>query len=268
MPTTYVNPGSLNQSFDPERVVKFSTLLNSEPRGKVNTLFSTDLYRFGLQRWLAMDPWQGRAALGAILIILGVLVVRQFKKLKAWTGADKRSLFLFALGFVYMAGEIQLLFFFQSVTGFVYGAYSLLTGVFMLGLAGGGFAARYLGKGSGIFRKVLYILAIAWPAVIGGLFLNEDIGTGAANFTAFSLNLAGGFLLGAVFNMEAVILEGRRAKAEDLASKLYSFDLMGSGLGAILAPAVLIPFLGHLATSAINLGVLVAAVLLLRRGKA
>jgi hypothetical protein len=202
-----------------------------------------------------------------VLVILAALglwaLARRLKPLAGFFLADPHSWFLFALGFAFMAGEIQLLQFYQGVSGMVYQFFGLLTSAFMLGLSWGAGLAMALNGKPGL-RRLWDAAALVWVAGMGVCFWAQPgfvLAGGLLEPLAMAWNLLGGLILGSVFSSEAGFLSHRLESGEVLSSKLYAFDLFGSAAAALLAPMALIPLLGQSLTAGLSLlGLLLAMV--------
>jgi hypothetical protein len=169
----------------------------------------------------------------------------------------RRSGFLFGAGFAVLACEIALLQDYQSVSGYLFERYALLTAAFMLGTAAGSRLflkhpdrSKASRRPPPAFTLALSALAL-WAAGAGILRM---LGPGTAPLgvdgAAILLNLLGGLASGAAFTIAAREMMGRwQAKAVN--QSLYAFDLFGSALAAFLSPFVLIPFLGTSMTQAL-----------------
>ncbi len=165
---------------------------------------------------------------------------------------------LFAGGFASASLEVILLLAFQVLFGYLYLATGMLITVFMLGL--------YLGSRYSELRVVkapagltlplagLAALSLSIPFLI--LFLR------AAWVPAFliplligSMTLAVAFWVGTLFARGTLLMKHRIDRS---AGRLYSADLMGSALGAMLVSALLIPITGLIATCILTAGVAMA----------
>jgi predicted membrane-bound spermidine synthase len=222
-----------------------------------------DLYWNSLKTWMTVNLGDSLPVLVILAALSLWVLARRMKPIACFFLADTHSWFLFALGFAFMVGEIQLLQFYQGVSGMVYQFFGLLTAAFMLGLSGGaGLAMAFSGK-QGV-RRLWDAAALVWVAGMGVCFLTQPgfvLERGLLDPLALAWNLLGGLILGAVFSAETGFLSQRLENGEVLSSKLYAFDLFGSAAAALLAPMVLIPILGQALTAGFSLlGLLLAMV--------
>ncbi len=226
-----------------------------------NTDFSPALYYYYLRHWLSQFAAQSGVLGGGLALLLAAYLAR----LRAVPRV------IFAAGFAASALEIVLLLAFQVLYGSLYRQVGLVVTVFMAGLAAGAWWANR-GPARGLTRwnaltstrssvlgssrstipssRMLCLLglaigalAAALPLVLRGLGrLDAAAGTelaGQGVILLFTLALAA--LVGAQFPLAGVTAAGEPAAA---AARLYSADLFGAALGALLVSTFLIPLLG------------------------
>jgi spermidine synthase len=228
-----------------------------------NTDFSPALYYYHLRHWLS----QFAARSGVLGAVLALLLAAYLARLRAAPRV------IFAAGFAASALEIVLLLAFQVLYGSLYQQVGLVVTVFMAGLAAGAWWAnrgsraqarparwnaltsthsRVLGSSRSTFAssRLLPVLALAIAALGAALPLLlrvlERLDTAAGTELAgqglillFTLALAA--LVGAQFPLAGAAANGEPAA---VAARLYSADLIGAALGALLVSALLIPLLG------------------------
>jgi predicted membrane-bound spermidine synthase len=150
----------------------------------------------------------------------------------------------FAVGFFGLAAEVILLYTFQSACGYAYAEVGLIVAVFMVGLA--------LGAWAGV-RWQRRSAALAWLVVATALYcvvlplplgeLSTRAGLSSLLRLAFQgLVFAAGFLDGAAFPL--LVAAMGRLGFERPGPWVYAADLAGSGLGALVTGALLVPVLG------------------------
>ncbi|HDJ34243.1 MAG TPA: hypothetical protein ENF21_09140 [Bacteroidetes bacterium] len=165
---------------------------------------------------------------------------------------------LFAGGFASAALEVILLLAFQVLFGYLYLATGMLITVFMLGLYLGSRTAEYRKGGKEKpFTRPLVGLATILAAMPVLIFLLKNSSLNAILVPVFigSITLLTAFLVGTLF------ARGTRLLQKDIfrsSGRLYSADLMGSALGAMLVSAVLIPLTGIIVTCFLTAGVALA----------
>jgi len=257
IPTRFVNDAWVTHTFAPERTERFAREISAAGPVPVNGIFTMALFRDVLGGWVRRDL--GNAG---ILFLMGLLAAAAFvavrwRSVHALARRHPGTFWIAAAGFAGMAGEVELLFWYQSVTGVVYDLFALLTGLFMFGMAVGGRAGLTHGAGSrGTAAAGLWLAG--WVAAVGVLFLLPIPRGGlAANAIAFALNGFGGAALGAVFTGTARHRE-RAGAAPAAVSGLYAADLAGSALAAVAVPVLLVPGLGLPLSAAVAVAVLVA----------
>ncbi len=258
-----LNKPYLDEYIAPERLCKFDGLLDSAGNKTVNHLFSMSLYLNSLKKQLKADLRQSWFALALLAVLVLSLLGAKMQNLKHLFLADRHSLYLFFLGFNAMTGEILLLLFYQSVSGFIYFYYAFITAAFMLGLSlGSGYTLIF--KQTKAFQRLMFAcLSVLWVLAIGLLYQ----GLFSSTFKVLSiplvvqlLNIVGGFFLGAAFNLEGQAAYKLDNSALNLSPRLYSFDLFGSSLAALLVPLVCIPLMGMTATAFLSALLLLAVI--------
>ena len=175
-------------------------------------------------------------------------------------------------GFSLMAIEIILIFAYQSFFGYLYFRLALLIAFFMLGLAGGTWLANRQTKPinfSSISKIHLAIIIYAgliyfffWSAIPSrlNLFFSRDI---LFPFLAVII----GWLVGLAFAKINHLYNQSKQKKPFHSGFIYSADLFGSCLGALLAALILIPLFGVLQTLMVLMGINLLAIILLQKSR-
>jgi len=178
-----------------------------------------------------------RLAAAIALILLAALA---WRRRRPELGAAAAPLALTATGFAGMVYNMALVFAFQALYGYAYLWIGLLVSVFMAGAAG---ASLLFAQGDGAARRpfllseaALTLFSAGLPLAFGALG-SAALPDGALKGTFLLLGLAAGALTGAQFPL-ACRLRGPGPAA------LYSCDLLGGWLGAVLGGALLLPVLG------------------------
>jgi len=215
----------------------------------LNTDFNPVLCYYDLRHWLSQFALPS-GFLGAVLVgALAVYLVR--------LPAVPRV--LFASGFAASALEVVLLLVFQIFYGSLYRQVGLVVTVFMAGLALGAWrAAVHAAAGPakhGLARLAFAVAVVAalLPLVLPRLAgLGDLAGQGAMLLITFALAA----LVGAQFPLAAAASSG---EAPPVAARLFSADLVGAALGALLVSAWLIPVAGITAACLLTAGLNLAA---------
>ena len=153
--------------------------------------------------------------------------------------------------------EILIILAFQVFFGYLYYKIGLLLALFMVGLAGGSFTFSYYPKsGYGklktliICQSILACFCLALPLVF--IHFHNLSPSGYQNFLnrqAFCLlSLLAGFIGGTHFPLANRLLLRGQNRVGPVAGLIYSVDLFGSFLGALLVGLVMIPSAGILQT--------------------
>jgi len=147
-----------------------------------------------------------------------------------------------------MALQVALLFAFQTFYGFVYEMVGLIVAVFMGGLALGTLLAhRYVTDKANMRALAGIQLLIALLASLIALTLPvaATLPSPVVVFVLFSaLTFVAGLVNGVGFPLSAACYMSLSGRAERSAGTVYSVELYGACLGAILASAVVVPMLG------------------------
>jgi spermidine synthase len=162
-----------------------------------------------------------------------------------------------SVGFAGMVLQVALLLAFQTVYGSVYHKIGLLTGAFMLGLAGGGvYMTRALPRverpllalAQAQLSVALYAALLAPGLAVLLRWSGHPAALGVLQIVFPLLTVMAGLLVGAAFPLAGKAqLEAQgedRAEAGGAAGTLYAADLIGACVAGVLASTVLVPVLG------------------------
>jgi spermidine synthase len=269
--TRLVNRHYLDAMLAPDRRADLDRAV-AQP-AKINTDFAPALYYYHLRHWLSQFT-ERASLLGGILL---VLLTAYLCRLRAVPRV------VFAAGFAAMAIEIVLLLAFQALYGSLYQQVGLVVTVFMAGLAVGAWQAnrtRLRGEVAGPIQSrrpedgapafsgtamapsirlvALLSVAIAGMAALLPFILphlgrfSPLVGQGVILLFTFLLAL----LVGCQFPLAGAVEPGGAAAA---ASRLYTADLAGASLGALLVSALLIPLVGVTTVCLLTAGLNLAA---------
>lgn len=155
-----------------------------------------------------------------------------------------------ATGFSTMALQIALIFSFQSVYGFVYELLGLIVALFMGGLALGAFLTHHrLVPRAGLALLAHFQLVAALWAGATALLLpaSAAVRSPDAVFVLFStLTFLAGLINGVNFPLASACYLSHARGSEATAASVYSAELFGAFLGAMLSSTVVAPVLGIL----------------------
>jgi spermidine synthase len=240
----YVNQYYLDDAVLKER--SDAILKGVLPGAPVNRDFAPIAYYRQLQLWLS----QFRTGWSVLPTVLGLLLIFFFTRLNTVTAG------ICAGGFSASSLEVVLLIAFQILYGYVYQMLSVIITLFMTGLAVGALLMKksVLKPSMKLFAFTQW--AVSGTAVIVTLFLLvsrvHDISEAVIQSGFYILAFVVAVVIGAEFALASILSEGRIAT---IASRLYSIDLIGSALGALLTAAFLIPALGVLNACLVIAGV-------------
>lgn len=162
----------------------------------------------------------------------------------------RRFLLMFLAGFAGMASEVLVLMNYQSRNGALYQDMGILLMSFMIGLALGALTINeYFGTSRIVFKSRI---CLGCTLIIGFALLNVAVYfaiksdfLGTLTNASIALILEGGFV-SAIF---AFLTTGNFGDLQDSTIRLYSADLIGGGIGSLLATLILLPVFGILTTS-------------------
>ena len=203
-----------------------------------NAVLRSAEFRPGMAEWMraaARIPFWRIAfgvAAAALLMALNAGLPRKRRR---------RAITLLAMGstgFTLMALQLLLLLGFQAIQGYLYQQLALLLGMMMAGVALGGWWGKRRPGANPVW--VQCVLAAAAPALMGLMtLLRKADGAAAVAFPAMAV--AAGFLGGVQFpRLAARMAEG----GERGAGLLYSADLVGGCVAALVLAAFLVPVYG------------------------
>jgi spermidine synthase len=215
----------------------------------LNTDFNPVLYYYSLRHWLSQFALPSGLLGAALVVALAVYLVR--------LPAVPRV--LFASGFAASALEVVLLLVFQIFYGSLYQQVGLVVTVFMAGLAMGAWQAARCAVAAPAMRALRWLacavaaFAALLPLVLPRLSgLGDIAGQGAMLLITFLLAA----VVGAQFPLAVAASPG---EATRVAARLFSADLTGAALGALLVSAWLIPVAGITMVCLLTAGLNLAA---------
>lgn len=231
--TQYVNPNYLDDMLISQRNAYI--MKHIDRQAGINHDFRPIAYYGQLQLWLS----QFNTKLLVPLIILLVLLLIYLIRLKPV------SLGLFFTGFSASSLEFILIIAFQVMLGYVYFMTGILISVFMAGLAAGSYfgPSLFSKHDMKLFRNFQLSLALIslFAALILGLMLYFNVIPLFATIIFLLLSFLISALTGIQFSIGTSI---NSEKVKTVTTGLYSADLAGGAIGALVVSALLLPLLG------------------------
>ncbi|HOX03395.1 MAG TPA: hypothetical protein P5555_16710 [Candidatus Paceibacterota bacterium] len=253
VPVQHMKRGYLAAALAPDRLAQVEDAARQPAR--LNRDFHPVLFIYQLRHWLSQHA--APAGLLAALPVVGMGVY--LTRLRAVTGV------VFASGFAASTIQVVLLLGFQVLWGSLYQQAGWVITLFMAGMAAGAWAGNRFGDepapadaagrlidGHRVDRPTMRLVlaafaaaiaAAAAPALLAAL-RSGLMGGRAAGWTQMIIPIAAfvfAALSGAQFSMAAKIEGGPPSST---AARLYGADFAGACLGAYVAGAVLVPWLG------------------------
>ena len=284
--TQYVREYFIPFRMMPDRMAQIEHLLQPRPGVPINRDFNPIAYYFDVLLWSGQfkgsyNRWFRTAAefrFTSVIVWLLVVLLTVAVLFASIPAREKRPraaaiYCTVATGFTLMALQLFLLFAFQSVYGYVYHQLAILVGMFMAGIALGGWLAM---NGVGDRRTWMPVatltqslLALSAPALLGVLTVlshsSSASGMLAVARIAFPVSaLLCGMLGGFQFPIATKIYLGG-ASAQAGLGVLYVVDLLGGCAGALLLSTYFIPVFGFWRTAWLSAAVNLAATLLAAR---
>ncbi len=233
IPTTYVNENYLDDELLRQRS---ESILNTlDKQSPLNEDFTPISYHRQLLYWLSQFQNNYWALAAGGLVVLIFLAGRM----------NAITFGILTGGFAASSVEILLLISFQILYGYVYFLTGVIISIFMAGLA---FGAKLGSKGlhdsdiQSFISVQLCIGSVALISPLGLAFLNNLSANSYLVHAVFAFaTFAFALCIGAEFALASRLQKGN---VSTIASNLYSVDLVGSAIGALLVTAYLIPLLG------------------------
>lgn len=211
-----------------------------------------------LQYWLSYFHLDIRIIAGVLILLLLIFLIL----------LNPVNLGMFTAGFTASSMEFLLIMSFQVLHGNIYQFTGVLITLFMAGLATGAIIGNNVVKDIRI-AKYLYnqgfigTFALVVPLIMLGM-VKLSVGFIISEIVILMLVLIIGFFVGVQFNLASRLQVG---EVKRVASSLYSADLFGSALGALIVAVFLLPLFGILKISFIIgiLNFLVIMIIFVRR---
>ena len=252
----FVNRHSLDATLAPDRIADLERAVAAP--ADLNTDFRPVLFFLNLQHWRSQfSSSHGTAVFfGAIVLILLIYLIR----------LPALPRLVCAAGFAASGLEVVLLLGFQALYGALYQQIGFVVTVFMAGLGTGAWLAmrlpRFVQNAAprtntaatglracarfGAVRALAFgiaLVAAALPWILPHLRAFDLAAVSAAPGSAVILGLT--FILATLVGAQFAIASATEAgDAATIAARLFSADLVGAALGALLVSTLLIPLLG------------------------
>ena len=155
------------------------------------------------------------------------------------------NLGMFVAGYTAASVEVVLIVAFQIIYGYVYHTLGIIVTIFMAGLTLGALTRRMLIPAPAVnhyifLQLALGIFSFVLPYIV--LFANRlSVFTELVHIIFFLLTLAVSYMVGLVFSMATIL---QKERISSISAKVYSIDLIGSALGALIVTILLIPLAG------------------------
>ncbi len=155
------------------------------------------------------------------------------------------NLGMFIAGYTAASVEVILIVAFQIIYGYVYHTLGIIVTIFMAGLSLGALTRRKLFPRPAVNHYILLqfalgIFTVILPFII--LFANKlSVFTELVHIIFLLLTMIVSYIVGLVFSMATLL---QKEGISSISAKVYSIDLVGSALGALIISVLLIPLTG------------------------
>ena len=234
----------------------------STDQAEINSDDKPVCYQYSIAIWLSKfyseaanykfsrpDSFQSTVML--LLLIVFLIFIRRFKQIKKY-------ILILVISLQGMVLEIALLIKYQTTDGILFQNLGFLLTSFMAGLSLGSFFIENIMKNGKLGKIIVPCLVIIFALLnlLAAFSINNELFSGAVLISFFIF--ADGFLVSAVF----AVLSGITLKEQSATiSPLYTSDVVGGSIGALISGLFLIPMLGISGT--LFIGALLIIILLI-----
>ncbi|HOK80667.1 MAG TPA: hypothetical protein PK303_04735 [bacterium] len=252
--TTVITNFYLSNRLDEEKIHHFLEMIG-ENRTSVNTQLKPIIVIPAIRYWISMSATDKKSFdknhdASSIILSVIFLVSAVIYILKKPVKTRVLELTMFSTGFLSIAWELIYLFLFQVNYGSVYFYLSILTGIFMGGMAAGSVIfSIHVKKLKNASRNLFLWQMIQIIFSIAGIGLAILLTrTFLSAFIFFIVMAVAGFLAGWEFPLINSIYLTREKTITDSMGRFYAADLIGATTGSLLTATVLVPNFGILTT--------------------
>ncbi|MFH1050805.1 MAG: hypothetical protein V1779_07745 [bacterium] len=231
--TKYVNKYYLNEFSLMQRADFIAEAFDRN--AEINTNFKPVAFYSHINYFLSYYETNKLWIILLLAVIFGVILFRM----------KKLDFVMFSAGYALSLSEIIIIFSFQIIFGYVYQYIGIIIALFMFGMSIGAFAVnkyeKFKGKNSiPVYLIIIIAFLISLPLMLKGMN-SINIHEIFIHIVFAVLSLFVSFLTGGLFTLLSLKYEGNSTKT---AGNIYSADLFGSALGAILVSVFLLPLIG------------------------
>lgn len=206
---------------------------------QVNTDYQPVTFLYSLNFWMSHFRNYGYIPVFVLSVLLLILFAR----------AKRTGKIMFIAGFSGSAMEMLILIAFQIVYGYAYFAIGILISLFMAGLVSGVVFSRRIVHQIN-YHSVSYhlfaLFAIVVILISGIEILSEKVSGMVLSILMGALLFISAAIVGSIFRVTSLI---KLSSGSGNASEVYSGDLSGAALGALMVTLFLFPYIGLLGTA-------------------
>ena len=265
--TNFVDSTYLAYLLDPINQSKLNAVYDNQVKTS-NSICKPVVYYYNSILWAErysqaeraiLKFWKSNRTVLFVILVLPILTLLTLIKNRKRIASLSLS-FLAGLGG--MTLEIALLVLYQSYVGNIYSQIGMLIGLFMIGIALGGYLPLRLKTGQIYNTKWFYLASsLAGILVVGFLFATRFDGPLFLKIIIiFIIALLSGIYNGFVFSFSSICY--RRLSDRNRPGLLYLLDLSGSTMAGLFVSILFIPLLGFGAISVMILVIMLSYVFL------
>lgn len=231
--TEFVNKFYIDKELVKRRGEKITSLLDDEVQ--INRDFSPITYFQKLNQWTSYFHFNFWIPLYIIVLLTVFLFIR----------VHPVNFVMFAGGYAGASIEIILLIAFQVLYGYVYNIVGIIVTVFMAGLATGTYYRSLIFKQVSVrnfhrLQIVMIVFSLIVPLLLI-IFRETEINGTLMQILFMILMFITSLMVGMLFSLASSL---KIDKIVNIASGVYSIDLIGAAIGSFVTTAYLIPKLG------------------------
>ncbi|MCM8816130.1 MAG: hypothetical protein NC913_01255 [Candidatus Omnitrophica bacterium] len=245
--TNIITDFYLKEKLNREKKEQFLNMIDGSTR-LINTGNRPFIVIPALEYWLLLSTGNTQGIEKSFLIIVITLFAITLILFFPLTKQKKTKILEFTVmstGFVTIALELIFMFLFQLYHGSLYFYLSILTGLFMGGMAAGSLIFSRIVEIEKNWTRYLFIWQIVQLIFISVILLLTAKDVTTKIFFFFSMAVVG-FFVGWEFPLVNKIYLSKEKVFSDSISRFYAADLSGATLGSILTPIFLISAVGIL----------------------
>jgi len=252
--TNFLTKEYINYRVTSERIKRAIEVFEKNEISKTNQIFFPISYFWQILFWLDLFSVKFSNlfkvfAFSFLPLSVSILIFLAIYLCKNKEGRIKSLVSVGVAGFSLMALETILIFAYQAIVGYLYFRIALLISLFMLGMSLGVYCGnkKIKDKKPEIFillKPHLFLSCFSLLLIPILIFIFKIPFLGIAEILLFSMSIVSGFLGGMIFPLANTFYLSFEKEISKKTGIIYSVDLIGSSIGALISPLVIIPVYG------------------------